>query len=209
MLAWVVRLLMVAKPHNLTIKKDRTREVLAGLTVLATHRVMAGIPAANAARKDVEGEKSPLNNAEIMKINEDGAPEANIPARPVVHPAIASIRPQIAKGLGKTATTGLDGKGSAAVMKGFAAVGQLAQNAMQARITDGPFAPLSPKTIAQRAAQRGSTKRRKGETQYLNDVAAGVSPAEAQAAANIKPLINTGQLRRALTWVIRKILWRR
>lgn len=197
---------MARPPANLTITKDKTREFFAGLTVLASNRVMAGVPSTTAGRKDEEG--SAINNAELMYIHENGDPEANLPARPVVHPAIKSIQEQITSGLKSVGKMALSG-GAAGVMQGFNAIGLLAQNAMRKKITDGPFAPLSPKTIAQRARQRGSKRRRKGETKYLDLVAAGSSPADAQSAAGIKPLINTAQLRAALTYVVRKISWRR
>lgn len=187
---------------GVTVTRDNTKSLLKGLAALAENRAYAGVPATTAGRKD---EKTPINNAELMFIHEHGAPEANIPARPVVHPAIRKAQPQITAALFATGKLALNG-GADAVDKGLNAVGLIAQNAMRARISSGPFAPLSPKTIAQRAAKRG-TKRRKGEQQYLDLVAGGMSPANAQSAAGIKPLIDTGQLRRALTYVIRKVRW--
>jgi len=184
------------------ISKDNTRGFMAALAALAENRVYAGVPATTAGRKE---EGTPLNNAELMFIHENGAPEANIPARPVVNPAIEHAQPELTAALAATAKSAFD-KGPDGVMKGFDAVGLIAQNAMRARITTGPFAPLSPKTIAQRAAKRG-TKRRKSETKYLELVKGGMAPSEAQAAAGIKPLIDTGQLRRALTYVVRKVRW--
>lgn len=189
-------------PKNVTVTKDKTAGLLKSLAALAESRVYAGVPATTAGRRD---EDTPINNAELMFIHENGAPEANIPARPVVHPAIKSIQGPITSGLRATGVQALNGN-VAGVAKGYAAVGLLAQNAMRKRITDGPFAPLSPRTIAARAAQRG-TKRRKGEKQYLDLVASGSTPAAAQSAAGIKPLINTAQLRAALTYVVRAIKW--
>lgn len=189
---------------GITVVKDNTKKLLKGLAALAENRCYAGVPATNAGRKD---EDTPINNAELMYIHENGSPAANIPARPVVHPAIKSSQPAITAALFATGKAALAGGGNEAVDKGLNAVGLIAQNAMRSRITSGPFAPLSPRTIAQRAAQRGSKKRRKGEQQYLDLVADGMAPAKAQNVAGIKPLINTGQLRRALTYVIRKVKW--
>lgn len=187
---------------GLTIKKDNTASLMKGLNALADRRVYAGVPATTAGRKEDGG---PLNNAEIMFIHENGAPEANIPARPVVHPAISGAQAQITAALGAAGKAAVAGNPEG-VDKGFHATGLIAQNAMRARISAGPFAPLSPKTIAARAAKRG-TKRRKGEQQYLDLVKGGMAPAAAQTAAGIKPLIDTGQLRRALTYVIRAVVW--
>lgn len=188
-------------PKNLTVK-DNTKRLLTSLAALAENRCYAGVPATTAGRK-----KGAINNAELMYIHENGSPSANIPARPVVHPAIKKARPALNAALLATGKMALGAGGdSASVQKGLNAVGLIAQNAMRAKITSGPFAPLSPRTIAQRAAKRG-TKRRKGEQEYLDLVSGGTSPAEAQNIAGIKPLIDTGQLRRALTYVIRKVRW--
>lgn len=191
-----------AQPKNVTVVTDKTAGLLKSLAALAENRVYAGVPATTAGRRE---EGVAINNAELMYIHENGAPEAHIPARPVVHPAIKSVQAQIIVGLRAAGKTALDGN-PGGVLKGLNAVGLLAQNAMRKRITDGPFVPLSPRTIAARAAKRG-TKRRKGEQQYLDLVAGGMSPAAAQSAAGIKPLIDTGALRRSLTYVIRKITW--
>ena len=190
-------------PKNLTVTRDLTKSMAKAIAALAENRVYAGVPATTAGRKEDEG--GPVNNAELMYIHENGAPEVGIPARPVVHPAIAKARASIVATLHATGKSALSGR-TEAVFKGLTAVGLIAQDAMRDRITTGPFVPLSPKTVAARARKRG-TKRRKGEQQYLNLIAGGATPAEAQTAAGIKPLIDTGQLRRALTYVIRKIKW--
>lgn len=195
--AWLGQLM----PKNITVTRNKTKGLAKAIASLAENRVYAGVPATTAGRK----EGGALNNAEIMFIHENGAPEANIPARPVVHPAIKKATPAIVGAFKATGKLALNGD-SSAVFKGLNAVGLIAQNAMRERITDGPFVPLSPKTIAARARKRG-TKRRKGEQQYLDLLAGGATPAEAQEAAGIKALIDTGQLRRALTYVIRKISW--
>lgn len=194
---------LMAAPKSLTVVRDNTKAFQKAINALASNRVYAGVPATEAGRKE-EGQA--VNNAELMFIHENGAPEANIPARPVVHPAIAASRAQLNAAFKNTGKQAMAGGGVAAVLKGLTAIGFIAQNAMRRRITDGPFAPLSPKTIAARARKRG-TKRRKGEQQYLDAVAGGMAPAAAQAAAGIKPLIDTGQLRRALTFVIRAVRW--
>lgn len=189
-----------AKRIKVTI--DKVANLAKSLEVLASVRVMAGVPSTKAVRTS---EKAPINNAQLMYIHENGAPEANIPARPVVHPAIKEVQPHLIAIFETAATQALAGNKDA-VMQSYNAAGIVAQNAMRKRITDGPFAPLSPRTIAARAAKSGRG-RRKGEQKYLDLVKGGMSGVEAQNATGIKPLINTGQLRRALTYVIRQIAW--
>lgn len=189
-----------AKRIRVTI--DKVKDIAKGLETLASVRVMAGVPSTKAPRTD---EGQPINNAQLMYIHENGAPEINLPARPVVHPAIKEVQPHLIAIFEGAAHHALAGN-KEAVMQDYNAAGIVAQNAMRKRITDGPFAPLSPRTIAARAAKAGRG-RRKGEQQYLDLVKSGVSALEAQNATGIKPLIDTGQLRRALTYVIRQITW--
>lgn len=159
---------------NVTKTTDNFADVAKAINLLATTRVMAGVPSTKTARSD-----EPINNATLMYLHENGVPEKNIPARPVVHPAIASIQIDLKARFEQIGNYAMDGK-TAAVEKGFNAVGLMAQNAMQERIVTGPFVPLKPATIA--ARKRAGFQ---GE----------------------KPLNRSGRLKAALTYVIRKISW--
>ena len=162
---------------NIKVVNNRTADVLKGLKLLTETRVYAGVPATKAGRDETEGQ--PVNNAELMYIHEFGDPVSNIPARPVVRPAIEKAQREIVAQLRNAGGDALSGKLDN-VPKRFEATGLIAQNAMRERITTGPFVPLKPATIAAR--------KRRGRT-------------------GTKPLIDTGQLRRALTYVVRKISW--
>lgn len=156
---------------------DKSRKVLAAFDALTSQRVYAGVPAEKAPRSGEDHEGLPINNAALMYIHENGAPEVNIPARPVVHPAIASIKDELIAEQKEGAKKVLSGNLSA-VNACFQRMGIMAQNAMRKRITEGPFIPLKPSTIAERRAR---------------------------GFKGTKPLIVTGQLRRALTYVVRKV----
>jgi hypothetical protein len=188
---------------GMKIVKDGLPALVKSLETLAGNRVMVGVPGEKADRKE-DGDEA-VNNAALMYIHENGDPASNLPARPVVHPTVKANMGQITKSLKLAGAYALSGD-KEKVMATFTALGLFMQNALRQKITDGPFAPLSPRTIAQRAAKRG-TKRRKGEQQYLDLVSQGVAPSDAQQQTGIKPLIDTGQLRRALTYVIRRIGW--
>lgn len=179
------------------LKVDRLPQLVKGLRTLATKRTYAGVPADKAPRKDGE----PINNAGLMYIHENGAPEANIPARPVVHPAIASIKDEIAAETFKGGQAVLSGKSSAADTM-YNRIGILAQNAMRKRITDGPFVPLAPATIAARIAAG-----RKGQQDPTIYGKGAISSTDHAAATGFRPLIFSGQLRRALTYVVRNIIF--
>lgn len=165
----------MAKKNGTHVVRDNVPSLAGALKLLATQRVMVGIPADKANRKNDDA--GPINNAQLMAIHEYGAPEANIPARPVVEPTVRENRDAIRKGLKAAGDFALKGD-KEGVDRQLHAVGIFVQNKMRAKITDGPFAPLSERTLAGRRA--------KGRT-------------------GTKPLIDTGQLRRALTYVIRSV----
>ena len=160
---------------NVKVTKDGTARLMAMLRELERNQVLVGVPSTTANRDTDPDDPSPLNNAEIAYIQNFGSPAANIPARPFMEPGIAVVRDAIAKRYRDGTKAILEGRiKNADVVHNV--VGLIAQASIQAKITDGPFAPLSPRTIAARKA-RGVTR--------------------------TKPLIDTGQLRQAITYVIR------
>jgi hypothetical protein len=171
------------------ITTDRLDSVLQSIDQLVSKKVLAGIPAHTSKRQ----EDAP-NNAALGYLHETGAPANNLPARPFLVPGVKSAQKAIAHQLGKGAAAALDGA-AGRVDKALHAAGLAAQNAVRARLTDGPFAPLADATLRARA-RRG----RKGAAEALKRRAQGETPNNAQA----KPLIDTGQLRQAVTYVIRK-----
>ncbi len=158
----------------LTKTVDRRKRFEEALVKLASIRVMVGVPAEKGSRND----GGTINNAAIAYIQEHGAPEAGIPARPFLKPGIESKEAEILSAFKKVGKAAFVDGDPAKVDRGFNAVGLIAQSAVRAKITDGPFEPLKPSTIAAR--------NRRGRT-------------------GTKPLIDTGQLRNSLTYVIRKL----
>ena len=159
-----------------TVTEDRVADVLRAVQELTGTRVLAGIPASGAAREPEPGEKSAPNNALLGYLAEFGEPARNVPARPHLLPGIESVMPDIIQRMKAAGQAALSGK-KTAVQAQFTAVGLLAQNGIRAYITDATFAPLAPRTLEQR--------KRRGRT-------------------GDKPLLDTGQLRRAYTYVIEK-----
>lgn len=156
------------------VNKDAANDLLKQITTLTRSKVLVGVPASKAARDPVEdahGADQSINNAELAYIHDNGAPEANIPARPFMRPGIESAKAPISNAMQRGAKAALDGNASA-VDQALTRAGIAAQTGIQEKITDGPFAPLKPATIA-----------RKGSD---------------------KPLIDTGQLRRSINFVVDK-----
>jgi hypothetical protein len=179
------------------VKKDGMADLQKAVAALTKTVVLIGVPDANAEREPEEGETQTASNATIGYIMETGDPSKNIPARPFLVPGIESVEKELTADLKKGGEAALSGKLDA-VKRSQMSAGLRAQNAVQKKITDGPFAPLSEATIKARA-RRG----RKGAQQYLKLKGEGVPEDVLQSASLVKPLIDTGQLRRAITFVIR------
>ena len=114
-------------------------------------------------------------NAEIGYQNEFGSPANNIPARPHLLPGVAAVQDKVAARLTQAADAAASGRVSDAE-RHLHAAGLLAQNSVRRTLTTTAYRPLSERTLAERRA-RGRT--------------------------GTKPLIDTGQYRRAITYIVR------
>lgn len=159
---------------GISITADNLEAVVKAIHQLTGDEILVGIPQANAARRN--DDNTSITNAEIGYIQETGSPAMNLPARPFLVPGIEAVQKLIAAKLEKAARAALDGS-SDDVEKAFIAAGLVGQNGVRAQINDGDFAPLAEATLAAR--------QRRGRT-------------------GTKPLIDTGQLRNSVTYVIRK-----
>lgn len=164
---------------------DNLAAVTAGMNALADHRVMVGVPEDRGQRRE-PGEPS---NAELAYIHDNGAPEAGIPARPFLGAGLREDAATTEAGLAHAGMLAASGAGVAKVLAQLRVVGLRAVNAVRRKISTGPFVPLAPATVAaRRRRSKGSKYRRKATT-----------------AADVTPLIDTGQLRNAVTFVLRKV----
>lgn len=180
---------------TLVKKTDRLSAVIKSLNALTSREVLVGVPGTTAERReDADEPQGPMNNATLAYIHEHGSPAANIPARPFVHPGIEDARDRIAANLGKAAGAALDGQ-QGKVTTFLDRAGLAAQNSIRAKINSGEFAPLAEATLRARAA-RG----RKGAAAELASRAAGNAPSNETA----RPLIDSGQLRNSITYVLRR-----
>ncbi|MEX6506963.1 hypothetical protein [Jiella sp. M17.18] len=149
------------------------KELFKAISRLDKTRVLVGIPAEKAGRDD----GSPLNNAEIGYIQEFGAPEQNIPARPFLIPGVAGAKEKFTPHLKAAAKLALSGKVENIDVPLHRA-GLVAQNAVHNKIEQGPFVPLAPATLYKRKHRKEAP--RDGE----------------------KPLIDKGELLRSVTYVV-------
>ena len=151
------------------IIKDKTSSLFSAVRKLTKTAVLVGIPESENARDD-----GPIGNATIGYLNETGSPSQNIPARPHLVPGIEDAKDQIVKQFRRAAQAAMEGKNTAPGLNG---AGQAGATGVQQRITDGPFEPLSPRTL--------EARKRAGRT-------------------GEKPLMDKGDYRSRITYVLRE-----
>jgi hypothetical protein len=167
------------------VTQDHLTAVSTAFRKLADRQVMVGVPSTRAGRDPEPGSTEEVNNAEIAYWMEFGVPEENIPARPFLGPGIRAAQEKVIGRFKQAASLALSGQTSGAE-SALEAAGIAAVAAVQNQIRSGDFVPLSPYTIEQRHRKRNRTK-------------AWI----AQHGQDDKPLIDTGQLIQAITYVVR------
>lgn len=153
---------------------DKTKKQIAMLQFLRDNYDLVGIPQAKTERKQGD----PVTNAELLFIHTYGSPLNNIPARPVIEPAIAANKDAISELFKKAVKAFLDGD----IDKAYEYVqlaGMKGQNVARAWFTDprNGWPPNSP-AVARAKEKKGST--------------------------DPHPLIDTGELRKSITYVVVK-----
>lgn len=180
---------------SLSVKQvfNNAAEIRKALKALTEQDVYIGIPAEKAGR-----EAAGMNNASLGYIHEFGAPAAGIPARPHLIPGIEDIVPEAVVLLKSAAQKALAGN-AGAVETSLNKIGILGQNAVRARFVDNDWPPLQDATLDYQALKKdedgtvqtdkkGNPKRKKSRRER----------------ERTNPLIDTGQLRKAYTYIIRK-----
>lgn len=185
--------LVNAKANGLHVTQDNMPELLAAIRVLARDEVLVGVPDEGTERVNDDGTRADVTNASLAYIHDNGAPEANIPARPFMIPGMEDAAPQVTKALAAGARGVLAGRIQAAA-DSLVHAGLRAQLAIQNKINEGIPPPLADVTVQARAR-----KGRKGAQEELNRRAKGFG-ASLQLA---KPLVDTGEMRKSITYVIR------
>lgn len=155
---------------------DAEQKIKDALQFLKDTTVYVGVPENKTVRRKEDGEKVAITNAELMFIHTNGSPRNNIPARPVIEPAIEDDKERISK-MFKDAGQTMINQGKDAAMKKLKLIGMRAQNVCRAWFVNpkNNWPPNSPATIAAKRA-KGATKPR--------------------------PLIDTGQLRRSIIYFV-------
>ena len=162
---------------KIVTSKDKLKTITAAMGTLERNQVLVGIPAQNAPRTAAEAkaQDAKINNAALGYIHNFGLPSKNIPQRQFLEPGILNASDGISVRMEKAAQGALDGD-STAVKNNLSATGIIATSSVKMKISSNIPPPLAESTLAAR--------RRRGRT-------------------GTKTLIDTGQLRNSISFVIR------
>lgn len=164
------------KKPTLKVTADFTKDFKRLMRKFRHDVVLVGIPQDEAPRENGENDENPINNATLLAINNFGSPVNNIPARPVMEIGIKKAQPEIIKAFQNGAQKALSG-GTGALSQAYNRVGIIASNSIKKAINSQEgIEPPSKATLAARESAGFSGK---------------------------KALIVTGQMRNAITYVVK------
>lgn len=180
---------------GLTMKKTAGEDDMwNAIRILTEAEVLIGFPEETSERPPEEnGLPSPVTNAVLGYIHDNGAPEVKIPARPFMIPGITNVLPAATEILGKAAQYALHGD-KYKVREGYERIGLMGVSAIRSVIRAGIPPALADVTVKKRAA-----KGRKGAQAELNRRALGYG-ASLQLAT---PLMDTGEMLKSVSYVVR------
>ena len=158
------------------------------LTELAKYSVYVGIPESDEQRKAGE-----MTNAALLHIHTNGSPVMNIPARPVLEPAIEEPNnsKKLSAQLIQVALSSFNND-RAGVTTNLEKTGMLAQNICRDWFEDpaNGWPPNQPATVKRKLSRLKGKKRKEAIEAY-------------KAGSSVdQPLIDTGEMRKSITYVV-------
>lgn len=156
---------------DIEVTYDGFKQMMEGLDWIEKSGVYIGIPEDESSREDED-----ITNAELLFIHTNGSLINNVPARPVIEPALREDSERLSSMLGKAFVYALQGKFEFASEQ-LKKTGMRGQKIARAWFTNpkNNWPPNAPSVVR--------AKLKKGST-------------------NPRPLIDTGELRRSITYVI-------
>lgn len=159
---------------DLTVREVKNNIMLRdSIDFLENNYVLIGIPEKTTDRQNSDNEDT---NAQILYLNTNGSPINNIPARPVLEPALEDDKENIEKRLEKVFDSVVNGEKDKAKAE-LEKLGMAEQNKVRSWFVDDKNGWPPNSCLVQKE------KRRKGST-------------------NPRPLIDTGELRKSITYIV-------
>lgn len=179
---------------GVSVVMDKSKNLEASLKALASLEVLVGIPADKGERKadPDDPDSEPMTNAQLGYIHENGSPAHNIPARPFLKSGICKARRPIVDQLRAAGLAALESN-EGGINQAFAKAGLIGQNSVRAQFVDNDWPALSESTLDKRPK---AVRDEKGRITKR--------PKSRRESGAVNPLILTGQLRKAITFVVRK-----
>lgn len=185
---------MSGNPFTLTVKAIEEenailQKIKAAMDEIREHDALIGIPEeGNNSHKAQEGD-TPISNAELLFIHSNGSPINNIPARDVLDPSLLHNKAEIGDQMKNVLDKALEGNVDGAIRE-LKAAGMLGANKAKAWFTDPANGWDGNEDIT---VEGGWMKNKKsGKPFYV------------KGKKSSQPLIDTGELRKAITSTIRK-----
>jgi hypothetical protein len=191
-----------SNPLGVSIKtRQDLDKVLEAVHAVARTEVLVGFPEDTTERdkdpNDPEEDRD-ITNAALGYIHDNGVPERGIPARPFMIEGMRRAQGAVIEHLEGALKAAAHGKVEVAEGQ-MSAAGMAAKLSIQLRINEGIPPPLSEYTLRKRAARGEGSEVGKAAQKELDLRDKGVPP----SVTNAKPLIDTGQMRNAVNYVIR------
>jgi len=182
----------VIKGNATATTKDNAQKMEAAVRDLLKFDVYVGIPEEKAPRRG-SGE---ISNAQLMYIHTHGSPVRNIPARPVIEPAIEAEdnKAAITDELEAAARLALSGNAAEAV-KHLRLAGQTGASAARDWFDDqrNNWPPNAVATVRAKLSKKFKSKKKLDEA--MDSYLAGATEMN-------QVLVDTAQMRKAITYVV-------
>lgn len=152
---------------------DKVGKLIKGINYTKDNYLLIGIP-----QKKTTRENEAITNAELLFIHTNGSPINNVPARPVIEPALEDDMERLTSMLKDFANEAIEGNFEEA-QKQLERTGMRAQNVCRNWFTNADNNwPENAPSVRERKIKKGSTEP--------------------------KPLIDTGELRKSIIYVVVK-----
>lgn len=171
---------------KVVVKRKDSDAINKALAKLKKTEVLVGIPSEAPNRTD-----STISNSALGYIHEHGSEVAGIPARPFLYPGVKKAQASIVKRLQGAVKAGMHGH-ELEMMNELGRAGMEAEMSVKNELSTANYAPLKPSTIANRFRGRSTIGRRDNE-----------DPKNELFGVGIRPLINSGQLLKSITHIVK------
>lgn len=176
--------------------------MMKALEALESQRVLVGVPEDKAARGQEE-EGAAMTNATLAYIASNGSEAAGIPSRPFLEPGIKKVQGPVVVILRSAAKEALKGN-LAGVESNLNKAGLVAVNSVRGMFVDNDWPELAPATLAARERAEKGPMMKAGKNGILKQTRPRRQKGEVATPKRSNPLIFTGQLRKAVTFVVRR-----